>query len=59
MKNLIVEDIVKCTDADLLIGDKKTQTEIKGITNLNVWKDYFKNDKTPNINNGYPILNWQ
>ena len=24
MKNLIVEDIVKCTDADLLIGDKKT-----------------------------------
>lgn len=23
MKNLIVEDIVKCTDADLLIGDKK------------------------------------
>lgn len=44
---------------ETLIGDKKTQTEIKGITNLNVWKDYFKNDKTPNINNGYPILNWQ
>lgn len=44
---------------ETLIGDPKDESNLKGITKLDVWKDIFINDKTPNINNGWPILSWQ
>lgn len=40
-------------------GEEKNETEIKGIISLDIWKDYYKADKTPNINKGFPILQWQ
>ncbi len=40
-------------------GTSESETTIKSLINLNVWKDYFKADKTPNVNKGFPILKWQ
>ena len=40
-------------------GTSENENTIKSLINLNVWKDYFKTDKTPNINKGFPILKWQ
>ncbi len=41
------------------LGEEKDETGIKNITNIEKWKSYFKNDKSPNINKGWPILMWQ
>jgi len=40
-------------------GTSESESTIKSLINLNMWKDYFKADKIPNINKGFPILKWQ
>lgn len=40
-------------------GDSKSESEIKSITSLDIWKNFFKNDYNKQINKGFPILSWQ
>lgn len=44
---------------ETVLGEIKSSDEIKRIINSENWKDYFIQDKMPNINLGFPILNWQ
>lgn len=40
-------------------GDSVTEDKIKSLITMEIWKDFLIKDKTPNINKGYPIFNWQ
>jgi len=42
-----------------VITNKGTQIDVNNLLTLDVWKDFLVEDKTPNINKGYPIFNWQ
>lgn len=59
---LYLENKLSLTGTDsteTVLGKLKDTDGIKEIINLETWKDYFVQDKTTNINFGFPILNWQ
>lgn len=40
-------------------GIESSESDIKNLINVEMWKEFLVQDKTPNINKGYPIFNWQ
>ena len=40
-------------------GIESSESDIKNLINVEIWKEFLVQDKTPNINRGYPIFNWQ
>lgn len=40
-------------------GIESSESDIKNLINVEMWKEFLVQDKNPNINKGYPIFNWQ
>ncbi len=40
-------------------GIESSETDIKNLINVDIWREFLIQDKTPNVNKGYPIFNWQ